>query len=119
MRMRADRLYQRASEAFPAFCQDWESKLRERERNNVSHIEWKDSSGVETGSYVGYGKIMSCVCKQSAKGVPIGKLMYQEFQYQLQGKTMDDAMHAAPKPARTTNTTEIFGFDSRLNKWTY
>ena len=116
---RADRLFQRASEAFPSFCQDWEAKLRERERNNLSHIEWKENDGLKNGSYVGYSKVTGCACKQSAKGIPIGRLMYQEFKYQLEGKTLTEAMHALPKPAVTTNTTEIFRFDTNLNKWTY
>src|SRR5208337_4806020 len=71
---RADRLFEQASKAFPSFCQDWEAKLRERERNNLSHIEWKENDGVKNGSYVGYSKITGCACKQSAKGIPIGRL---------------------------------------------
>jgi hypothetical protein len=118
-RLLADRLFKRAEVAFPAFCKDWESKLRARERNNVSHINWQAHDGVETGTYVGYGSIQSCITKESSKGIPVGKLSYQEFQYQLEGKTTDEAMHATPRPASITNTTEIFRYDKNKSKWIY
>jgi hypothetical protein len=112
-------VFERAEAAFPAFCRDWESKLHERERNNLSHITWKPSGDEEVGDYVGYGSIKTCTCKNTPKGIPIGKVLYQEFEYHLEGKSLDEAKHAAPKPAVTTNTTEIFRWDLKLGKWIF
>jgi hypothetical protein len=112
-------LFKEAEQEFPAFCQDWGSKLRDRERNNVDHIDWKPAQGGEAGTYVGYGNIQSCTCKQTPKGIPVGKLVYQEFEYELDGKTLDEARHAKPKEDSITNTTEIFRFDTKQDKWIY
>ena len=117
--MFGDRLFAKAEKQFPAFCQDWESKLRDRERNNIAHLDWKDSNGLETTTYTGYGNIQSCTCKQSSKGIPVGKLFYQEFEYRLEGKTLDEARRAAPKPDTVTNTTEIFRWDKKQDRWIY
>ena len=117
--MFGDRLLAKAEKEFPAFCHDWESKLRDRERNNIAHLDWKDSNGIETSTYTGYGSIQSCTCKQSSKGIPVGKLYYQEFEYRLEGKTLDEARHATPKPDTVTNTTEIFRWDKKQDKWIY
>jgi len=115
-----NRLFAKAEKQFPAFCSDWGAKLRERERNNVAHLAWKvDGSGLETTTYVGYGRIQECTCKQSSKGIPVGKLNYQEFEYKLEGKTLDEARHATPKPDSITNTTEIFRWDKKQDKWVY
>jgi hypothetical protein len=118
-RVFGDRLFAKAEKEFPAFCHDWGSKLRDRERNNIEHLTWKDSNGLETSIYTGYGNIQSCTCKQSSKGIPVGKLFYQEFEYRLEGKTQDEALHATPKPDTVTNTTEIFRWDKKQDKWIY
>jgi len=118
-RMFGDRLFAKAEKEFPAFCHDWQSKLRDRERNNMAHLDWKDSNGIETTTYTGYGSIQSCTCKQSSKGIPVGKLYYQEFEYRLEGKTLDEALHATPKPDTVTNTTEIFRWDKKQDRWIY
>jgi hypothetical protein len=112
-------LFKQAEKEFPAFCEDWGSKLKDRERNNVEHIDWKPAQGGEAGTYVGYGNILGCTCKQTAKGIPVGKLNYQEFEYELDGKTTDEALHAKPKENGITNTTEIFRFDTKQDKWIY
>jgi len=118
-RMLADRRFAKAEKEFPTFCRDWESKLRDRERNNIAHLSWKDSNGLETSTYTGYGRIQSCTCTQSSKGIPVGKLYYQEFEYRLEGKTLDEARRATPKPDAVTNTTEIFRWDQKQDKWIY
>ena len=61
--MRALDEFKNASASFPSFCRDWERKLRDRERDNLAHIDWRMLGGVETGSYVGYGAVDSCLCK--------------------------------------------------------
>lgn len=107
----------RASVAFPAFCRNWERKLKERTANNLRHIVWKLEHGYETGTYVGYGSIRSCSCKAGTRGVPIGELTYQEFNYQLTGPTIEQARHSKPKPVGITNTTEIFRWGG--HNWVY
>lgn len=111
------RRYEKASASFPAFCHDWEQKLRERESNNLEHLEWKLRDGYETATYVGYGNIKSCDCKMSKEGLPIGKLTYDEMTYYLVGKTIDEARHAKPKPVSDTPTLEIFSWEK--SKWFY
>jgi hypothetical protein len=115
--MRALRQFRSASASFPAFCRDWERKLRDRERNNLAHIDWRMLGGTETGSYIGYSPVDSCVCKQASNGVPIGELTYKEFSYVVTGKSAADARLSAPKASRVVPTREIFSWDK--GKWYY
>jgi hypothetical protein len=111
--------FARAEALFPGFCRDWQAKLRDRERNNVAHIDWQSRDGSPVGTYIGYGNIQSCICKRTPKGIEIGKLTYQEIQYRMEGRTPQEARHATPTPAGITNTTEIFRYDNKLGKWIY
>jgi len=111
------RLYAQAAAAFPHFCQDWQRMLRDREQNNLSSLNWQEKSGYETASYVGYGPIKTCECKESAEGIPLGKVTYDEQNYYIVGKTVDEAKHTPPKVVGITHTLEIFSWDK--NKWFY
>ncbi len=110
-----DAAFDHASELFPSFCKDWERKLHDRELNNLETLSWKDQNGWKTGTYTGYSPIKTCDCKRSTGGVPIGELTYQETEYYLTGRTVEEARHAQPKPVGVTNTTEIFRWDK--TKW--
>ena len=109
--------FETAFRRLPSFCQDWQSKLHEREINNLAHLTWQEKNGYETATYVGYGKVDGCLCKESAEGVPIGKVTYDEYQYYLTGKTLNDAKVAKPKLTGTTHTLEIFSWDKE--QWFY
>ncbi len=111
------RSYEHAASAFAAFCHDWEQLLHDREVNNLQHLSWREQSGLETATYTGYGKVESCECKASKEGLPIGKIRYEEMNYSLAGKTIDQAEHAAPKLVGVVNTLEIFSWEK--NKWFY
>jgi hypothetical protein len=111
------RLYARAAAAFPHFCQDWARMLRDRETNNLSSLNWQEKSGYETANYVGYSPIKTCECKESAEGIPLGKVTYDEENYYVVGKTIDEAKHNPPKVVGITHTLEIFSWDQ--NKWFY
>jgi hypothetical protein len=112
---KADAVFDRASESFPAFCKDWERRLHDRELNNIESVSWKDQDGYKTGTYLAYSPIKTCNCKRSTGGVPIGELTYQETEYYLAGHTVEEARHAPPKTVGVTNTTEIFRWDR--TKW--
>ena len=109
--------YQRASSAFTSFCHDWERLLHEREVNNLEHLSWREDGGLETATYTGYGKVESCECKASKEGLPIGKIKYEEINYSIVGKTMEEARRAAPKLIHEISTLEIFSWEK--NKWFY
>jgi hypothetical protein len=111
------RLYARATAAFPDFCQDWARKLRVREEDNLNALNFQEKSGYETASYVGYSPIKTCECKESAEGIPLGKVTYDEQDYFLEGKTVDEAKHSSPKLVGITHTLEIFSWDKE--KWFY
>lgn len=115
--MAALKQFEVAKAAFPNFCQDWQHKLDQRERDNLAHINWKLREGLETGTFVGYSKINSCVCKQASNGIPIGELTYRELDYELTGKTVDDAKHSTPRTMTIQPTREIFSWDH--GKWFY
>lgn len=117
MRMLRDKEFKKASVLFPAFCKDWEHKLREREVNNQKNIAWQAKDGYETGTYVGYGPVNYCEAHQSSEGFSIGKLKYDEVKYYIAGKTRDEAEHAKPQVQDTTATTELFRWDK--GKWFY
>jgi hypothetical protein len=110
-----DMAFDRATELFPAFCQDWQRRLHDRELNNVENITWKDANGWKTGTYLAYSPVKTCTCKRSTGGVPIGELTYQETEEYLAGRTVEEARHAQPKAVGITNTTEIFRWDK--TKW--
>src|SRR5260370_19919440 len=72
--------------ALPSFCHEWESLPHDREVENLTHLIWKEHDGYETSTYTGYGKVRGCEAKESAQGVPIGKVTYDEKNYYLVGK---------------------------------
>jgi hypothetical protein len=111
------RIYARAAAAFPDFCEDWGHKLRVREADNLSSLNFHQDRGYEVASYVGYSPIKSCECKESAEGIPLGKVTYDEQDYFVEGKTIDEARHNPPKLVGVTHTLEIFSWDQ--NKWFY
>jgi len=116
-RVRLNKEYQLAAAAFPAFCKDWERKLRDRESNNIDHLIWKVENGFDTALYTGYGPVKTCETHQSDQGFSIGKLSYEEFHYLMKGKTEDEAKHSQATPTDDTHTTEIFRWDK--GKWFY
>jgi len=111
------RAYRRAASTFNSFCHHWESLLHEREVNNLGHLSWRNNGGLETASYTGYGKVESCECKPSKEGLAIGKIRYEERNYSIAGRTIDEARHAAPKLMHEIGTLEIFSWDK--GKWFY
>ena len=113
----AKQRYARAAVIFPTFCHEWEQKLHDRELNNRAHIHWYTRGGYKVGNYVGYSAVQSCQCKESPNGLPIGKLTYQELNYYMSGRTVDEARHAKPKLIHMTNTLEIFSWDR--DRWFY
>lgn len=113
--MRALKQFQVASAAFPNFCREWQRKLSARERDNFGHIKWQMHNGVETGTYVAYGTIDSCTCKEATNGVAVGILTYKEFSYTLTGKSIDEARLATPHTTAVVPTREIFAYDK--GKW--
>jgi len=106
-----------ASAQFPSFCKDWERKLGDRERDNVTHPAWQTHNGVAIGTYLGYSKIESCTSKEASNGTPIGELSYHEINYAKTGPTLDAARNAPPKVTGETQTMEIFSWDK--GKWFY
>lgn len=113
----ARRMYQRAAAALPTFCKRWGKDLQHRVVHNLAHLAWKSKDGYMTATYVGYGNIEQCECKESAEGIPIADLTYQQYNYNLVGKTSKEALGATPKLIRTINTLEIFSWNH--NKWFY
>ncbi len=114
-RLLMDRQYAKAAAAFPAFCKNWEQKLKEREQNNLAHIAWRFDNGFQTALYTGYSTVESCESHQSAQGFAIGKLSYEEYHYLIKAKTVDDERTAKATPVDDTHTTEIFRWDK--GKW--
>lgn len=108
--------WEEAVATLPSFCQHWEDLLQQREENNLSHLQWHEQQGYETATYVGYGRVLGCKAKESAEGVPIGKVIYEEKDYYLAGKTPQEAKEH-PKVTRTTSTLEIFSWDK--DRWFY
>jgi hypothetical protein len=117
IRLLREHEYKKAASAFPAFCKHWQSLLHERETYNLSQIKWLPKDGYQTATYTGYGNIQSCTCEQSPGGFAIGKLTYDEFEYYIAGKTIDEARRAKPRPVVITVTTELFRWDH--GKWFY
>jgi hypothetical protein len=105
-----------ASAALPAFCNDWSRMLHDREVNNLAHLDWHQQQGYETATYTGYGQIEGCEAKESDEGIPIGKVRYEEMNYSLSGKSIDDAKSHRTLVG-TTSTLEIFSYEK--DRWFY
>jgi len=108
--------WERAVAALPGFCHEWEKLLHDREIDNVAHLDWRDRDGYEIATYTGYGKVRGCEAKESTQGIPIGKVIYDEKNYYLVGKSIDEAK-SHPKLIGTTNTLEIFSWER--DRWFY
>jgi hypothetical protein len=112
-----DHQYRKAAATFAAFCKDWEQKLHEREKFNLTRVLWKLKDGYATGEYTGYSSVETCTTKESAQGFALGKLTYEEVKYYIVGKSQNEALHAKPRPIEDVHTTEIFRWDR--GKWFY
>ncbi|HZC46557.1 MAG TPA: hypothetical protein VE243_08770 [Candidatus Acidoferrum sp.] len=116
-RIKRDIEFRRASALFPGFCRHWGQDLQDRETNNLSKLKFSLRDGTETANYTAYGKIAVCESHQSKDGYSIGKITYEEYIYDLAGKTEDEARHAQPKTVSELRTTELFRWDN--GKWFY
>ncbi|HLW70355.1 MAG TPA: hypothetical protein VKS22_07015 [Candidatus Binataceae bacterium] len=110
------RKWQTAVASLPSFCEDWNRMLHDREVENLLHLQWHQAAGYQTATYTGYGTVQGCQAKESAEGVPIGKVTYQELSYYLVGKSVDDAK-AHPRLLGKTQTLEIFSYEK--DRWFY
>jgi len=108
--------WETAVTALPDFCHEWERLLHNREMDNLAHLNWKNRDGYQTANYTGYSKVQACEAKESAQGIPIGKVVYDERNYYLAGKTVEEAKSNA-KVVGTTSTLEIFSFEK--DRWFY
>jgi hypothetical protein len=108
--------YERASRALPEFCRQWQSKLEQRGKDQAELLEWQDREGWQTATYRGYSPIQSCTCKLM-DGVPVGELTYKTVEYYLAGHTVEEARHARPIVAGSTNTIEIVRWKD--GRWVY
>jgi hypothetical protein len=114
-RSKRDLEFKEAFAQFPEFCRHWAENLRARERDNLSKLVFTLKDGFHTATYTGYGEVTTCEAHQSKEGFSIGRIIYEEFIYSLQGKTPDEATHGEKKPISDTHTTEIFRWENK--KW--
>ena len=108
--------WETAIAALPGFCHEWERLLHNREIDNLAHLDWKSRDGYQIATYTGYSRVEACEAKESAQGIPIGKVVYDEKNYYLVGKTADEAK-SNPKVIGTTSTLEIFSWEK--DRWFY
>jgi hypothetical protein len=103
---------------FQTFCDGWMGKLRERERNNIAHIDWKrDTSGV-VGEYVGYDTTNITIPDiTNPDKQPIARVVYMELKLRLSGTSDVDALAKKPEIVERTEVTELFRFDH--GDWVY
>jgi hypothetical protein len=114
-REKLDLEFKKASEKFPEFCKHWEQNLRDREQNNRLKLVFMEKDGVHTATYIGYGEVKTCEAHQSKDGFSIGKISYEEFTYNLSGKTREEAAAAEKTTISDVHTTEIFRWEN--NEW--
>jgi hypothetical protein len=111
-REKLDLEFKKASEKFPEFCKHWEQNLRDRERDNRLKLVFTEKDGVHTATYVGYGEVKTCEAHQSKDGFSIGKISYEEFTYNLSGKTREEAAASEKTTVSDVHTTEIFRWEN-------
>lgn len=106
-----------ARDSFPRFCEEWMSKLAERERRNASAIRWTEENGTIRGTYLGYSSQHSCTYKEGSDATPLGKITYLEVRYEKRGSSREEAERNPPQPIETTEVTEIFRYAN--GRWVY
>jgi hypothetical protein len=114
-REKRDLEFKKASEKFPEFCKHWEQNLRDRERDNRVKLVFTEKDGLHTATYVGYGEVKTCEAHQSKDGFSIGKISYEEFTYNLSGKSREEAAASEKTTVSDVHTTEIFRWEN--NEW--
>lgn len=103
---------------FKTFCDGWMEKLRERERNNIAHIEWKPGERGVVGEYVGYDTTNITIPEISnPDSSPIGRVIYMELKLRVSGTTDVDALAQKPEIVERTEVTELFRFER--GNWVY
>ena len=103
--------------SFTQFCDEWAGKLAERERDNLTHIQWEPTGSGVKGAYVGYTQDHTCVTKIGTQDTPVGKITYREIRYEKLGVTIEEAERNPARPVETTEITEIFRYAG--GKWIY
>jgi len=102
---------------FRAFCDEWMSKLAERERFNSANITWEKRENLVVGEYVGYSREKTCEAREETGKDPIGKITYRELRYRQQGATPAEAMRTVGTIVDEMEVTEIFRFGK--GRWQY
>jgi hypothetical protein len=103
---------------FKTFCDGWMIKLRERERNNIAHIEWKPGDRGVVGEYVGYDtENITIPDITNPDKQPIGRVVYMELKLRLSGTSDVDALAQKPEIIERTEVTELFRYDH--GNWVY
>ena len=93
-------------------------KLRERERHNIAHIEWKPGDRGVVGEYVGYDTTNITIPDISnADTTPIGRVIYLELKLRLSGTSQVDALAQQPEIVERTEVTELFRWER--GSWVY
>jgi hypothetical protein len=105
-------------DTFKTFCDGWMSKLRERERDNIAHIQWKPGERGVVGEYVGYDTTNITIPEITTTGAePVGRVVYMELKLRLTGTSDVDALAQKPEIIERTEVTELFRFDH--GNWVY
>jgi hypothetical protein len=103
---------------FKTFCDGWMEKLRERERNNIAHIEWKPGERGVVGEYVGYDTTNITIPEiRNPDKDPIGRVIYMELKLRVSGASDVDALAQQPEIVERTEVTELFRFER--GSWVY
>jgi hypothetical protein len=103
---------------FKTFCDGWMGKLRERERYNISKIEWKPGDRGVVGEYVGYDTENFTIADiTNPETQPIGRVVYLELKMRLSGTTDVDALAQKPEIVERTEVTELFRYER--GAWVY
>lgn len=104
---------------FRTFIESWMAKLRERERHNIAHIQWKPGERGVVGEYVGYDTTNYQVAdiRNPDSGTPIGRVVYMELKKRVSGASEVDALAQTPEIVERTEVTEIFRYER--GSWVY
>lgn len=105
---------------FSKFCSSWMAKLQKRQAQNAKQVKIRKQGAWYTGVYTGYSR-KPLKCKTSATGNPtnpyVGRIVYEEIQYQHAGQTRSEAKQSKANPRTRTEVIEIFRYDG--SAWVY
>jgi hypothetical protein len=91
-----------------AACEVRMQELKREGQRHLAAVKWtQDATGVR-GEYIDYSPDYTCAVTSSDGTTPVGRMRYQEIDFEKHGDDVGDAMQSDPNPLRIEEVTQVF-----------